>query len=244
MKYASKTDIGKRLRNEDACRVPDTLESMPLVIVADGMGGHAGGALASSLAIEGLQDELLTISYASNPVGALKNAIQRVNVQIYRRAQSDPSLSGMGTTLVCTLLSGRRYIAACVGDSRIYHFDGETLAQVTRDHSLVEMLVEAGRITRDEARTHPQRNVITRALGISLRVDIDIFDREWHPGDILLLCSDGLHGCLDDEALKDILSADTALEEKCDAMVSLALSNDGSDNITVALVRCGEEDCA
>lgn len=244
MKYASKTDIGKRLRNEDACRIPDSDESMPLLIVADGMGGHAGGALASAMAIEGLCEELGSISQASNPLSALKSAIQRTNMQIYRMAGSDPSLSGMGTTLVCALLCRKRFIAACIGDSRVYHYDGEALIQVTHDHSLVEMLVEAGSITREEARRHPQRNLITRALGLSLRADVDIFDRVWHPGDILLLCSDGLHGCVDDDDLKDILSSEGTLEEKCDAMVALALSHDGSDNITVVLACCGEEDCA
>lgn len=244
MKYASKTDIGKRLRNEDACRVPEAAESTPLIIVADGMGGHAAGALASSLAIEGLCAELGALSHSSDPVGALKSAIQRVNVQIFRQAQSDGALSGMGTTLVCALLSEKRFTAACVGDSRVYLYDGKELSQITHDHSYVEMLVEAGMITRQEARTHPQRNLITRALGLSLRADVDVFDREWHAGDILLLCSDGLHGCVEDAELFAILAGDTTLEEKCETMVALALAHDGSDNITVVLARCEEEDCA
>ncbi len=244
MKYASKTDIGKRIRNEDALRIPVADASAQLIAVADGMGGHAAGALASSLALEVLGSELAAISLSPDPIGALKSAIQRANVAVFRKSQTDLSLSGMGTTLICALLSEKRYIAANIGDSRLYHYDGEALVQVSHDHSYVEMLVQAGSITREEARFHPQRNLITRAMGLGLRVEIDIFDREWRAGDMLLLCSDGLSGSVSDMQIQEILSAKTVLEEKCDALVALALENGGSDNITVVLACCEEGDCA
>ena len=242
MKYASKTDIGQRIRNEDAFRLPQARESCPLIAVSDGMGGHSAGELASSLVIEGLSKEHSAISLSNEPSKTLEKAIQRINADIYRQAQTDVSLSGMGATLVCALLLKERFIAASVGDSRLYHFDGKTLMQITSDHSFVEMLVQKGQISREEARTHPQRNLITRAIGLALRVNIDIFERTWTEGNILLLCTDGLHGCTKDSELLEILKEDTTLEEKCETLVARAVSNDGTDNITVVLASY-EEDC-
>ncbi|MDO4573160.1 MAG: Stp1/IreP family PP2C-type Ser/Thr phosphatase [Clostridia bacterium] len=244
MKYASKTDIGKRVRNEDAFRVPSEEESRPLIAVSDGMGGHNGGTTASSMVIEGLGAELGALSLSSDPVGALKSAVQRINTSVFRRAESDPALAGMGATLVCALLTEKHFIAANIGDSRLYHFDGETIEQITTDHSYVEMLAASGQISREEARTHPQRNLITRAVGISLRAELDVFVREWQPGDMLLLCSDGLHGCVEDEAIAEVLRGGAPLEEKCGSLVKLALESGGSDNITVVLALCEGEDCA
>ena len=242
MKYASKTDIGQRKNNEDACRLPKANDAYPLIAVSDGMGGHAAGALASSLVMEGLSRELPSLSLSDHSSSVLKKAVQRVNVEIYRRSRGDPSLNGMGATLVCALLSTERFIAACVGDSRLYHFDGNTLTQITCDHSFVEMLVQSGQITREEAFTHPQRNLITSAMGLSLRADIDVFEHRWKEGDLLLLCSDGLHGCVKDEALFSILMTDSSLEEKCTTMIELALTQGGMDNVTVALARCEEDE--
>ena len=113
----------------------------------------------------------------------------------------------MGTTLVAALILGREYIAANVGDSRMYQYHDKTLDTVTTDHSLVEQLVLAGAITKDEARVHPQRNIITRAMGVSPKVDVDLFERVWNPGDILVICSDGLHGSVEDEDMISVLSS-------------------------------------
>jgi protein phosphatase len=148
----------------------------------------------------------------------------------------------MGSTLVAALILGKDYIAANVGDSRMYQYHNKTLFAVTTDHSLVEQLVLAGAITKDEARVHPQRNIITRAMGVSSSVDIDLFERLWVPGDILMLCSDGLHGSVEEDDIITVLSSGRSLESMCDVLVQLALDNGGTDNITVILIRLEEGD--
>lgn len=243
MKYAHKTHIGKRVHNEDSLYVPQRDFTYPLVAVSDGMGGHAAGAVASKLVIEGLAEELSDIR-GDDVVSQLKRAIQHVNLDVYRAAQDVAELRGMGATLVCAVLSSTRFVAANVGDSRLYHFDGKALTCITTDHSYVQMLVDTGVITREEARYHPQRNLITRAMGIALRTDVDIFDRSWQDGDLLLLCSDGLHGSVTDDEIRAILARAIPLDEMCDRLIDLALANGGTDNISIVLVRCGEVDCA
>ena len=177
MRYAYKTDIGHRAHNEDSFRVPNENDTHPFVAVADGMGGHAAGAVASSMVIESLNEELKDLR-DGDLLGQLKRAVQKANGNVYRAAQNDPEKRGMGSTLVCALLNDRRYIVANVGDSRLYHFDGAMIEQMTHDHTLVQMLVDSGEITPEEARTHPRRNLITRAMGIGIRTDVDLFDCE------------------------------------------------------------------
>lgn len=243
MIYASKSSIGRRARNEDLFRVPKQEESVPFVAVADGMGGHAGGSVASRLVITGMNEELRSIR-GDDPVGVLLRAISAVNMDVYRTGQDSADLAGMGSTLVCALLFPTRFIAANVGDSRLYHFDGEKLDQVTVDHSLVEVLVQSGHITPEEARVHPNRNIITRAMGLSARVEADVFDRVWNPGDILLLCSDGLSGSVPHEEMQAVLASDGPLQELCDMLVASALEHGATDNITVVLVQNEEGACA
>ena len=241
MKYAVKTDIGKRVHNEDSYLLSDKSEFPMLFAVADGMGGHAAGAVASKLLVEQLAmfDEMVE---PERELELLRHAIESANLGIYRAAEKDRALSGMGTTLVAALILGREYIAANVGDSRMYQYHDKTLDTVTTDHSLVEQLVLAGAITKDEARVHPQRNIITRAMGVSPKVDVDLFERVWNPGDILVICSDGLHGSVEDEDMISVLSSNRSLESMCDLLVQLALDNGGTDNITVILVRFEEGD--
>ena len=241
MKYAVKTDIGKRVHNEDNYLLSDKSEFPMLFAVADGMGGHAAGAVASKLLVEQLAmfDEMVE---PERELELLRHAIESANLGIYRAAEKDRALSGMGTTLVAALILGREYIAANVGDSRMYQYHDKTLDTVTTDHSLVEQLVLAGAITKDEARVHPQRNIITRAMGVSPKVDVDLFERVWNPGDILVICSDGLHGSVEDEDMISVLSSNRSLESMCDLLVQLALDNGGTDNITVILVRLEEGD--
>jgi PPM family protein phosphatase len=241
LKYAAKSDIGKRVHNEDSFLLPEKSGFPLFFAVADGMGGHAAGAVASSLLIQKLKgfDQSLETDFA---LERLREAIERANRSVFEEAEQDRALHGMGTTLVAALLLGDRYIAANVGDSRMYCFDGEILEAVTIDHSLVEQLVRAGAITREEARLHPQRNIITRAVGVSTEVDVDLFEREWKSGDILVLCSDGLHGAVKEADLIRTLSDDLSLEGMCDQLVSLALEQGGTDNVTVVLIRLEEGD--
>lgn len=239
MKYAASSDIGKRLHNEDSYLVPDG-DALPcLFAVADGMGGHAAGAVASGLIVDGLSE--LEIS-PDRSVEQLSAAIERVNLAVYRAAEQDATLHGMGSTLVCALVDGRRYTAANVGDSRLYHLHDGVLSRVTIDHSLVEQFVLRGVITAEEARVHPQRNIITRAVGLCPSVYADIFEREWSAGDLLLLCSDGLHGTLSDDEIAEALRVDRPPEETCAALVQAALDHGATDNITAVLVRCEKED--
>lgn len=240
MKYAAITDIGKRSHNEDSYLLPPDGCDTCLFAVADGMGGHAAGALASKLLVDGL---------AANPtkfkpdreIKQLKSMVERANLSVYEASENDESLSGMGSTLVCALILGKRYIAANVGDSRLYQISGETIKRVTTDHSFVEQLVMQGVITREEARFHPQRNIITRAMGVSPSVDVDMFEHEWHAGDILLLCSDGLHGTVEEDEIVSILQSDKTLDEMCDTLTQAALDNGGTDNITLILIQCEED---
>ena len=243
MIYTIRTETGKRAHNEEYGYIPAESNALPFIAVSDGMGGHAAGEVASKMTINGVLEQLRHC-HEDNPVSALRRAISRVNLDVYRTAQDSESLRGMGATLVCAVLGSRRYVVANVGDSRLYHFDGETMEQVTTDHSLVEMLVQSGSISREEARTHPRRNVITRAIGIGLSVDIDLFDRSWKPDDVLLLCSDGLCGSVTDERLCSILRQGGSLDVLADTMVREALQNGSSDNITVLLARCERGGCA
>lgn len=243
MNYAFKSDVGRRAHNEDNCRIPLKPESVPFVAVADGMGGHKGGAVASKLVISGLDEELSSIR-GDDPVGVLKRALSSVNLDVFRAAEDDPSLKGMGSTIVLALLFDNRFVAANVGDSRLYHYDGESVSQVTTDHSLVALLVSEGHITPDQALHHPNRNLITRAMGLGIRVEPDFYDRSWKRGDLLLLCSDGLSGSVTAEEMQAVLTTDLSLDEMCERLVKKALQNGASDNITVVLVRCDGGECA
>ena len=241
MKYAVRTDIGKRAHNEDSYLLPPTGCETCLFAVADGMGGHAAGAVASKLLVDGLSGSPIQFE-PGREIEQLKGAIERVNLNVYETAEDDIALRGMGSTLVCALILGNQYIAANVGDSRLYHFDGESITRITTDHSLVEQLVLKGAITKKQARFHPQRNIITRAMGISPVVDVDLFERDWAPGDMLLLCSDGLHGSVEEEDIAEVLQSDLNLETKCELLTRRALNNGGTDNITIILIQNQEED--
>jgi len=205
------------------------------------MGGHAAGSVASQLLVEQLAGFDSDVE-AGKELEMLRHAIESANLGIFRAAERDRSLRGMGTTLVAALILGNEYIAANVGDSRMYQFHNKTLFTVTTDHSLVEQLVLAGAITKDEARVHPQRNIITRAMGVSSTVDVDLFERIWTPGDILMICSDGLHGSVEEEDIITVLSSGRSLESMCDVLIQLALDNGGTDNITLILIRFEEGD--
>ena len=241
MKYAVKTDIGKRVHNEDSYLLSEKDEFPMLFVVADGMGGHAAGSVASKLLVKQLEmfDRMVE---PERELELLRHAIESANLGIFHAAEKDRALRGMGTTLVAALILGKDYIAANVGDSRMYQYSQNQLETITTDHSLVEQLVLAGAITKDEARVHPQRNIITRAMGVSPKVDVDLFERSWSAGDILMICSDGLHGAVEEDDIITVLSSNRSLDSMCDVLIQLALDNGGTDNITVVLVCLEEED--
>jgi len=211
---------------------------LPFIALSDGMGGHAAGEIASRMTIDGMVRFLKQST--EDAVSALQNGAKRVNFEVFRAAQDNASLRGMGATLVCALLASDNYVVANIGDSRLYHFDGEQLVQVTVDHSLVQVLLEKGSITPEELKTHPRRNVITRAVGVGLSVEADIFERAWKQGDMLLLCSDGLSGVLDEEQIVGLLKLHAPLENIAEKLIAAALEAESTDNITVILARNGQ----
>lgn len=245
MIYAACTHIGRRLKNEDSLYVPKLPGEAAAVAVADGMGGHAAGLRASTLAVEGVSAALADFREpADMAVRALRNILYHINYDIYRHAQTEEGCRGMGTTLTLAMLFPDQYIAANIGDSRLYHFDGWSVTQVTHDHSLVAVLVASGEITPAEAHIHPQRNIITRALGTAEYEEADFFQRRWAEGDTLLLCSDGLYGSISDEQMEEVLRRDAPLQEQCDELVRRALEAGATDNVTVVLAQNAGGDAA
>lgn len=232
------TDIGrKRQLNQDFIYFSETpVGNLPnLFIVADGMGGHNAGDYASVLAVETVVEEISN-SFEKNPVRILDHAIARANTLLRERASEDFSLSGMGTTMVAATCMGRFLQVANVGDSRLYVLSDE-LVQVTEDHSLVEEMVRLGGIGREEARNHPDKNIITRAVGAKDDVEVDFFDLELQTGDMVLLCSDGLTNMVDDETICRILKNGGNLRDRVEELVLTANLNGGRDNISVIVIE-------
>jgi PPM family protein phosphatase len=232
---AAVTDRGrKRPSNEDAFGL--SVED-GVYVVCDGMGGAAAGEIASSLAVDEVMHRLSPRAEAETmPTGA-EQAICSANEVIFSRSQRNHKLSGMGTTLVCLVAEERRVWVLNIGDSRCYRLRNHRLEQVTQDHSLVEEQVRLGRMTRHEALRSPLKNVITRALGTESQVTPDIFELEAEPGDLFLLCSDGLTRELSDFQIEFLLRTENPLDEMCARLVETAKKAGGHDNITCLLVR-------
>ncbi len=232
------TDIGqKRKLNQDFIYLSETpIGNLPNVfIVADGMGGHNAGDYASRYAVETVVEEIGT-SFEKNPVKILGKAIEKANAQIREKAQENPAYNGMGTTMVIATCIGRYLEVANVGDSRLYVI-GKKIEQITRDHSLVEEMVRMGGIDKVAARNHPDKNIITRAIGARDRVDADFFSTELETGDMVLLCSDGLTNMVDDEMIHQILTGDGSLEDRVERLVRTANQNGGKDNISAIVIE-------
>ena len=232
---AFRTDVGKvRANNQDA---PIVSEKLRLYGVADGMGGHKGGEVASTSA----RDDLLRELEGKTPsVAALSGAIEEVNRQIYHQQEHDDALTGMGTTLSVLWMSDNFVYIGHVGDSRVYLLRDGEFKQMTLDHSLVEQLVREGVLTEEEAQNHPMRNIITRAIGTDESVEVDVVVEERRKGDLWLACSDGLHGLVDDRQMRDALRQ-YAPEKAADVLLKAALDAGGRDNLTLVSVHDGEE---
>ncbi|MEG1548602.1 MAG: Stp1/IreP family PP2C-type Ser/Thr phosphatase [Clostridia bacterium] len=235
MIYASRSEQGLRNRNEDNIAIPGEGD-IPLVIVADGMGGHNAGQMASRIAVQTALSEI-KLNSEGDTEAALKNAVITANRAVLEYAHNKPECSGMGTTMVMALLSSAHFVAANVGDSRLYHFDGINLVQITIDHSYVQELVAAGYITAQQAKHHPQRNIITRALGTHEIEKVDLFRCKWNEGDILMLCTDGLYEALEVYDIIRVLKEETSLSDACDALVQDAIYGGSTDNISIVLVK-------
>ena len=229
--HAGVTDAGRRRRrNEDAF-----VAEPPLFAVADGMGGAQAGEVASGLAAAAFREFHSADDLA--PEERVAAIIKEANRRIYERARADAQASGMGTTITAALVIGERIYIGHVGDSRAYLLREDSLEQLTEDHSLVADLLRSGRLTPQEAEAHPQRSVITRALGTDPEVDVDAYSIEAKPGDVVLLCSDGLTTMIDDEAILRLVRESSGLGAAARALVKAANRSGGEDNITAVLFR-------
>lgn len=226
--WVALTDVGRvRSHNEDA-----VLANPPLFAVADGLGGHEAGEIASQIAIETLRDH----APRKPDANALGRAVRAANREVIRAAQEGVGRSGMGTTITAAIVDGTDVVIAQVGDSRAYLIRGDTLTRITEDHSMVADLIRSGQLTEAESRVHPNRSVITRALGTDPNMYADTFEVDAEPGDRILLCSDGLTGMLTDDAILDLLQRyrDPAVAAR--ALIDAANEAGGVDNISVVIV--------
>jgi protein phosphatase len=230
VRVGSASDIGQvREGNEDSFLV-----LAPLYVVADGMGGHRGGEVASSLALETVQ------RLFEAQQGTLAEQVTEANRAVFERSQQDRSVAGMGTTITAALVDGDRVHLAHVGDSRAYLFRGGELSMLTEDHTLVHRMVVEGEITEAEAETHPHRSILTRALGVDASVQVDEGDIRSVAGDRILLCSDGLTAMVTDGQIREILSTTADPQEAVDTLVRVANRAGGIDNITVVILDFDE----
>lgn len=239
LKVAGRSHTGKvRDHNEDTVLC---IEGNPwLILVADGMGGHNAGEVASGIAAQVVGD---AVRAGVCSIADIRKAVTDCNKQVFDRARSEDGCSGMGTTLVLACGDGNQVIVANVGDSRAYLYTkkGGTLRQITRDHSLIQELITAGRLTREEAEESPFKNVITRAIGTASMVAVDLFELELEKGDAVLVCSDGLSNEVSEHKIRDAMKKAKNPDAACEALIKLALNNGGRDNISVAVAYCSEK---
>ena len=236
IKSFSVTDIGrKRKLNQDFVYSSDEpVGNLPNVyIVADGMGGHQAGDYASKCTVETMVREIRGC-FEKSPIRILSKAIRIANDQVRKKAREDESLLGMGTTVVAATCLGKYLQVANVGDSRLYIINDE-VRQITRDHSLVEEMVRMGGIDREAARNHPDKNIITRAIGVKDEVEADIYEYRLKKGDIILMCTDGLSNMVEDEDMFDIVKGSRDVVETVEMLIEKANSNGGRDNIGVVI---------
>lgn len=241
MKIAGKTDIGRlRETNQDAFRIAVLSDGIGFALVCDGMGGVKGGDQASTAAkriITSVIRENIKPGMLDDELhDLLLRAIFEANQHIYETAQQQPQYAGMGTTALAAIITPACVYIGHVGDSRLYQLHGGQFYQVTRDHSRVQEMIDLGTITPEEARLRPDRNIITRAVGIAADVDVDLLDLQLSPGDRLLLCTDGLSGLCPDREIGKILGTHP-IEEVAEQLISAANNRGGYDNITVVVIE-------
>lgn len=248
MKSCCVTDVGqKRTMNQDFVYASEEpVGNLPnLFVVADGMGGHKAGDFASRYTVEVILKSVRA-NRERNPIKIIRTAIETANTRVLEKAREDENLSGMGTTVVAATVLGRYIYVANVGDSRLYLIR-DKIQQITKDHSLVEEMVRIGEIDRAQARNHPDKNIITRAVGVRSRVSIDFFDIRLEKEDTVLMCSDGLSNMIEDEEIEKIIKDGRhQLPEIALELVERANRNGGKDNIAVVLIEplvCEVEEC-
>ena len=239
LSHAARTDVGMiRSGNEDNFAA-DANEQRGLFVVADGMGGHAAGEVASEMAVQIVMRELMPVADLADPgvLNRLAMALKAANRAIHDRTLTEVDKQGMGTTASVLLVAGARYLIGQIGDSRVYLLRDGALSQLTKDHSYVQEQVDLGNLTPEQARYHPYSNVITRCVGASPDVEPDIYAGEIRLGDLFLVASDGLTGMVDDRRLQQLLLARVGPERKVHSLISEANGRGGLDNITAIVVE-------
>ena len=240
MKYCYLTDPGKiRDHNEDSVIIEKNYSNEYLMAVADGMGGHKDGEIASNIAISHIGKRFKEISSVGNKEDAvnwIKEVVSEANVLIYKYTKENPDSLGMGTTIVIALLTNDFLLFGNIGDSSGYIYRGGKITKVTTDHTLVNLLVKSGELTPEEAKDHPRKNVLMKALGATTSVEMDVFDVEMDFKGILL-CSDGLTNMLDDEQISKVLSEDLKIEDRVAKLIAKSNNRGGTDNISVAFLE-------
>ena len=238
MKTFSKTDIGLvRDVNQDYVYTSETpIGNLPnLLVVADGMGGHRAGEYASRLAVEVVKQELAA-STQDGPEAMMRHAITRANERVLETARQDAKLNGMGTTLVVATVIERTLYFANVGDSRLYLLNN-TIKQLSKDHSLVQEMVRLGGINEEQAKCHPDKNIITRAIGAKEDINIDFFEYRLKKGDIILMCTDGLSNMVEDEEILHTIKSSRDVVEAVEQLIERAKTNGGNDNIGIIVAE-------
>lgn len=242
MKTVGSSDIGRRRsRNEDAYRFGSFDDGVAWAVVCDGMGGASGGQVASTLAADIVSKKIQKCYNKSMNERSLENlllsAVTTANVDVFDKAEADSTLSGMGTTIVACVVKNNTACIAHAGDSRAYYIKSDSIEQITKDHSLVQEMLDNGQITKEEFENHPNKNIITRALGVGEDIDIDFNSVTLSENEALIICTDGLSGCVSDEKMLEIYKS-SDFEKLASNLIDEANENGGKDNITVVVLKC------
>lgn len=241
MTFSAKTDIGqKRKLNQDSFQFKAFGDSAAWMVVCDGMGGMAAGNVASDIAVKCLarcfEDNLSKKASPEQIKSLLKSSILSANAAVFAKANEQEELNGMGTTVVAAVIMNGVCYAAHAGDSRLYRMHNGELHQVTTDHSIVQTMVDSGQLTEEQAKIHPNKNIITRALGVHQDIEIDFSEFEVYEGDIVFLCTDGLTNCVTDQNISEVLMKEE-FSDTAQKLIELANNNGGIDNITFVAVK-------
>lgn len=241
MEWVYKSDVGRvRSYNEDSLFIHTLDEQLIVVVVADGMGGHRAGDVASQLAAKAVKEQLIHIT-ADQSIEQLRekllDSVKLANDRVVQKSRQDETMAGMGTTLVVAIIKEQHVLIGNIGDSRAYLLNEEKCEQLTRDHSFVNELLHMGEITEAEAQSHPHKNVIMRAVGTNTDVKPDVTIHTWAENDYLLVCTDGLTDMVSDERIHSVIKQDKQIEWKADELIRQAMEAGGVDNISLALVK-------
>ena len=241
MIIAGKTDVGKvRTHNEDAFFIDYVQNKAVVAVICDGMGGENAGHIASSDAVSVISKRIIEGYTPGMPSNSIRNllltTVTAANKTIYHKSKENLLYKGMGTTVVAAVIEDNMVYMVAVGDSRAYHITPKKIVQISKDHSMVQLLLEQGQITKDQAKAHPQKNLITRALGVGAKLDLDYIECPVDQGDSLLICTDGLTNSIPDKEIFEIASENLP-KTACQKLISAANAAGGSDNITILMIK-------